>query len=104
MVTPSRGLLLHYAFQRDQGRELTDQFMNAFIDGYALDEVPQASVLRKHLAHLAATTQTTLPATNYYASAIKAWNLWLDGRHATKRKLTWMKTDPFPTLAGLTKS
>jgi hypothetical protein len=97
-IPKSRGATLHYIFKTFGGAAKADQFMQAWVEGGHVANVPQVSALRLRLAKLYTITGGQLSAVVVYATGIKAWNAFVEGRNVTGEDLTFNEGEPFPTV------
>lgn len=97
-LTAYRGALLHYAFTRWGGLKRADAFMTAWCDGGVknFQRFPQVEVLRKRIYEIQAQTLHTISGPLVYASAIKAWNAYVQHQPITLAEIKWGQDEPFP--------
>lgn len=82
--------------------EKSDSFFTALEKGEDLKVGHPAHTLRERLANARAVPSMQLTETAFAALVIKAWNSYYRGGRLSTLK--YCKSDPFPTIAGLTKS
>lgn len=93
----ARGATMHYAFERFGGKTRADTFMLAWINNNPA--VPQAVVLRRRINQMSNYTSGLMAVSWFYATVIKAWNLYIDGTvPVTVADLKWSEEEPFPAV------
>lgn len=99
-IPKSRGATLHYVFKTFGGAEKADKFMSAWIGGGHDRSVQQVEALRLRFARLYTITGGQVSAVAAYATAIKAWNAFIEGRHVTPEDIAFGEGEPMPQVLG----